>query len=186
MTQNQFAVLPVSRSRVGLSTVFPYLGPVRLARFRPTAIVVCHTVWDILLTAKDDIRLADFDASVRIGEKLLVASEPFCKLNEDFELPYAGPVSEQFSLASCIYTIRLGHLPHYELDAPDRIKKLIGREFPATAQDVLFGDVILKCWLGEYASLDAIYKDVESREDLRSYRLLLAECEEFCRSADNE
>lgn len=151
---------------------------------------------NILLTAEDDIRLADFDASVRIGEKLLVASEPFCKLDKDFEPPYAGPVSEQFSLASCIYTIRFGHLPHHELDTPDRIKKLIQNEFPATAQDALFGDVTLKCWLGEYASLDAVDKDIESRfkdstssKDLgtvsdETYRLLLAECEEFCRSSN--
>ena len=152
---------------------------------------------NILLTAKDDVRLADFDASVRTGEKLLVASEPFCKLDEEFEVPYAGPVSEQFSLGSCIYTIRLGHLPHHELDAPDRIKKLIRSEFPATAQDGLFGDVTLKCWLGEYASLDAIDRDIESRFEAsaspknlgavgdETHRLLLAECEEFCRRADN-
>lgn len=103
---------------------------------------------NILLTAKDDIRLADFDASVRVGEQLEVASDAFCKIDEDFELPCAGPVSEQFSLGSCIYTIRLGHIPHHELDAPDRIKKLMNSDFPATAQDALFGDVTLKVLAG--------------------------------------
>lgn len=149
---------------------------------------------NILLTAKDDIRLADFDASVRIREKLLVVSERFCKFKEDFELPYAGLVSEQFSLAPCIYAIRLGHLPHHELDAPDRIKKFIGRgNFLPRHKMFCLGDVTLKCWLGEYASLGAIDEDVESRvkasisskdlEAAETYRLLLAECEEFCRSA---
>lgn len=147
---------------------------------------------NILLMAEDDVRVADFDSSVRIGEELLVASEPFCKLNEGFELPNAGPVSEQFSLASCIYTIRMGHLPHHELDAPDRITKLIKNEFPTTSQDILFGDLTLKCWLGRYLSLAAVNRDVESRirpsdgsakriEDVQ--RLLLAECEEFCRKS---
>lgn len=54
---------------------------------------------NILLMAEDGVRLADFDAAARTGEQLLVASEPFYRLIEDFELPNAGPASEQFSLA---------------------------------------------------------------------------------------
>lgn len=144
---------------------------------------------NILLTMEDDIRLADFDASVRTGEQLLVASEPFCKLNEDFEPPNAGSVSEQFALASCIYTIRFGHIPFHELDAPNRVQMLIKSEFPSTTEDILFGDITRKCWLGEYVSIAAVDKDVESCFESGSgisaevcdetSGLLLAECKEF-------
>ncbi|KAG5938495.1 hypothetical protein E4U60_001345 [Claviceps pazoutovae] len=73
---------------------------------------------NILLTANDNIRVADFDVSVKIGQELEAGSEPFVRLNEDFELPQAGPISEQFALGSCIYTIRFGHIPLSELDPP--------------------------------------------------------------------
>ena len=66
---------------------------------------------NIFLDSVDDIRLGDFDSTVKRGEQLKVASEPFCKVNEDYELPIGGPISEQFSLGSCIYTIRNGHKP---------------------------------------------------------------------------
>lgn len=61
---------------------------------------------NILLDANEDIKLGDFDATVKPGTELIVASEPFCKINKDFEPPLAGPVSEQFSLASCIYDLK--------------------------------------------------------------------------------
>lgn len=145
---------------------------------------------NILLTANDNIRLADFDASVKIGEQLLVASEPFCKLNGDFELPHAGPISEQFALASCIYTIRFGHIPLGELDAPDRVRKLMNNEFPSTENDAKFGVVTLSCWQGQYASITAVYNDIKARYDTESVSdvfedsihdkpRLLDECKDF-------
>lgn len=57
------------------------------------------------LDAMEDIKLGDFDATVKKGERLLVASETwFCKLDEDYEAPLAGPVSEQFALGSFFFT----------------------------------------------------------------------------------
>jgi len=52
-------------------------------------------------------------------------------MDESFRTPPAGPVSEQFSLASCIYTIRSGHWPWQELDPRARLKKLIRNELPS-------------------------------------------------------
>lgn len=145
---------------------------------------------NILLTADDHIRLADFDTSVKIGEELLVASEPFVKLNENFELPHAGPISEQFALASCIYTIRSGHIPFSELDAPVRVRRLMNNEFPSTANDAEFGSLILGCWQGQYASITAVYNDIKPRYEAASvYDVvkdsfdpmpsLLSECKDF-------
>ncbi|KAK8048250.1 protein kinase domain-containing protein [Apiospora phragmitis] len=145
---------------------------------------------NILLTADDDIRVADFDASVKTGERLIVASEPFCKLDGDFELPHASPISEQFALASCIYTVRFGHIPLRELDAPSRVQKLINNEFPPTEKDEIFGAVTLSCWQGQYVSIAAVYEDIKSRCDATSASdvvegssqkmpNLLAECEGF-------
>jgi hypothetical protein len=89
--------------------------------------------------------LTDFDAAVKIGEQLLVASEPFCKLNIDYEVPIAGPQSEQFALGSYFYNIRYGYISFHDLDAPTRVRKLVRNEFPSTSQDDLFGDLIQAC-----------------------------------------
>lgn len=151
---------------------------------------------NILLDANDNIQVGDFDATVKPGAELMVASEPFCKMNENLETPPAGPVSEQFSLASCIYTIRFGHWPWHELDPRARGKKLIKNEFPSVSADPLFGDVTARCWHGEYASIASVEQDVLSRlgrsvakdkalrqaaieEIATQYPLLRAECEEF-------
>ncbi len=151
---------------------------------------------NILLDANDNVQLSDFDATVKPGAELLVASEPFCKVDENLDTPPAGPVSEQFSLASCIYTIRFGHWPWHELDHRASGAKLVRKEFSPVSEDVLFGDMTTRCWHGEYASLGSVEQDVLSRlrrsvakhdmlrkaaiEQARvQYPLLRAECEEF-------
>lgn len=117
-----------------------------------------------LLDAMEDIKLGDFDATVKKGERLLVASETwFCKLDEDYEPPLAGPVSEQFALGSFIYTIRFGNKPFHELDEPTRVWKVIKNEFPATLADEVFGDIIHQCWCGVYCSIGDLEKAVLSR-----------------------
>ncbi|KAG6070707.1 hypothetical protein E4U15_007852 [Claviceps sp. LM218 group G6] len=150
---------------------------------------------NILLTANENVRLADFDTSVKIGEQLEAATEPFVQLGEDFENPQAGPISEQFALGSCIYTIRFGHIPLDGLDPPERVQKLIKNELPSTENDTEFGDVTASCWQGQYASISAAYDDIKARCDGLGYDTesfsdvsedsyhdmasLLAECEDF-------
>jgi hypothetical protein len=41
----------------------------------------------------------------------LLASELFCKMDEDYEPPLAGTLSEQFSLASAVIPFILGTYP---------------------------------------------------------------------------
>ncbi|KAG6207498.1 hypothetical protein E4U35_000907 [Claviceps purpurea] len=150
---------------------------------------------NILLTANENIRLADFDTSVKIGEELEAASEPFVKRNKGRKIPSAGPITEQFALGSCIYTIRFGHIPLDGLDPPDRIQKLMNNEFPSTENDVEFGGVTENCWQGQYTSISAAYDDIKARCDGLGYDTesfsdvsedlihdmagLLAECQDF-------
>lgn len=158
---------------------------------------------NILLDTNDNIQLGDFDATVKPGAELMVASEPFCKMDEKLKTPPAGPVSEQFSLASCIYTIRFGHWPWHKLDPRARGEKLIRNEFPSVSADPLFADVTKSCWYGKYASIAAVEQDVLSRlgrsvaedealrdaaiEDIAAqYPLLRAECEEFVETGREE
>lgn len=71
---------------------------------------------NILLYAGDTINVGDFGSTVRIGEPPLVATAPFCKLGVDYKAPLARDVSEQYAAGTCIYNIRTGHEPFYDID----------------------------------------------------------------------
>lgn len=53
---------------------------------------------NILLDAEDTIKVGDFDYTVRTGEPHLVTTAPLCKLEDDFEAPLAGAISEQYAV----------------------------------------------------------------------------------------
>lgn len=118
---------------------------------------------NILLDAQDTLKVGDFDATVRPGEELLVASTPFCKLEADYETPLAGPVSEQYSVGSCIYNIRTGHEPYHDIDGPVMVLKLMNNEFPSTLEDEIFGDIITQCWNGAYQSISELEQVILTR-----------------------
>jgi hypothetical protein len=152
---------------------------------------------NILLDGNEDIRVADFDTAVRLGDELQAASEPFCKMDKKFKTPLAGPVTEQFSFASCVYNIRFAQWPWHNLEERDRVQRMARNEFPPVSEDLLFGEVMMKAWHGEYGSMAAVEEDVLTRlgrtmaegealrlealskGDVQLYQTLRAECEEF-------
>ncbi|KAK4118377.1 hypothetical protein N657DRAFT_583768, partial [Parathielavia appendiculata] len=86
--------------------------------------------------------------------------------------------------------------PRDELDPRARVEKLMRNEFPSVSEDTVFGDAMMQCWHGEYASIASVQQDVFSRlgrsvaEDealmqaamermAAQYSLLRAECEEY-------
>jgi hypothetical protein len=126
------------------------------------------------------------------GQVFIISQRVVFKCPTIFDNPapeQAEEMGEKFALASCIYAIRFGHVPFHEIDAPDRVQRLIKGEFPPTTKDALFGDVTKRCWMGEYVAITAVGKDVGSRFEGGSGTLtgvcdeasepLLAECEEF-------
>lgn len=84
---------------------------------------------NILLDAEENIKVANLDSTVRLGEQLLVASAPFCKLEGDYEPPIASAVSEQYAVGSCIYNIRTPFKLFHDIAMPVRVRKLINNEF---------------------------------------------------------
>lgn len=115
---------------------------------------------NILLDAEDTIKVGDFDSTVRYGEQLLVTTPPFCKLDDNYEAPLAGAISEQYAVGSCIYNIRNLVEPFHDLAGPVMVRKLINNEFPVTSDDHLFGDIILGCWHGNYSSIQGLQRTI--------------------------
>ncbi|KAH7232119.1 kinase-like domain-containing protein [Fusarium solani] len=146
---------------------------------------------NIFLGPEEDIRLGDFDCTVKIGEKLKAGGGSYGKLYENYQFPDAGPMTEQYSLGSCIFTIQFGHEPWHEIDEPQKILKLIRNEFPDASGDEVFGEIIQKCWHGKYDSIREVEQDILSRLGLEEAQndcsgideefssMLVAECEAF-------
>ena len=127
---------------------------------------------------------------------LAVAGAPFCKTGAGGARPLASPETNQFALASCVYTIRFGHEPWHDADPETMFRDLDTGCFPPVAADHLFGDVVARAWHGGYESVEEMDRDVLARlardvgeevarreafaEDFKRRRLALAvECQEF-------
>jgi len=147
---------------------------------------------NVLLTANDDIRITDFDTSVKIGAEVEAATEPFCRLEARMKLPLAGPGTEQFALASCIYNFRFGHIPLQDLDPPTRVQTLMRNELPSAAADTVYGQLIEDCWRGKHKTMHALEERVNemlrARGDLDAFESpilghgdvdLVAQCHEY-------
>lgn len=149
---------------------------------------------NVLLTADDDIRLADFDVTRRFGEEVYTVCAPFGKYTPGREFPIAGPDTEQFALASCIYNIRFGKEPLAEIDGPEMVKMLRRFELPPTPDDGELGQLLADCWRGKFESIAAVDEKLrtllgaEDRvtlvEDPGRCEMLLAECQEFVNSQE--
>ncbi|KAG6202803.1 hypothetical protein E4U50_006052, partial [Claviceps purpurea] len=61
------------------------------------------TTTNILPTVNENIRLVDFDTSVKIAEELEVVSEPFAKLNKGRKIPHAGPPTNHRAICVGIF-----------------------------------------------------------------------------------
>jgi serine/threonine protein kinase len=116
---------------------------------------------NILLDNSDNVKISDFDSTVKPGERLLVANTPFCKLGKGFQIPIAGPLTEQFAIASCICTIRTGREPFYELEDREKVLKIMSSDYPLTADDLIFDQTMQRCWRGGYASVAELKIDVD-------------------------
>lgn len=119
---------------------------------------------NILLDERANIKLIDFDCTVKYGDALIVATTLFAKLDENLNTLLAGAESETFAIGSCIYNIHFGYPPLPELEDRELDKKWSTHEYPPTGDDEL-SVIIRKCWNGEFesvAALDAVVKSLRS------------------------
>lgn len=115
---------------------------------------------NIHLDERDVLKIADFDATVRFGQRLLVATAPFCKLQDDYEPPIASSTSEQYSLGSCIYTVRNRKEPFHDLEGPEMARRLIDGKYSDTSHDTELGPIIQACWRGDYTSIQQLKRTI--------------------------
>lgn len=118
---------------------------------------------NMLLDADWNLKLSDFDRGMKIGEDIVVLTEPYGRLlhteagGAAGTYGIAGARTETFAIGSVYYTLLRGHEP-YETESWGKdhsvilVEKLQRKEFPLltnSAEDA----IIRKCWNGEYCTV---------------------------------
>ncbi|KAI9697087.1 MAG: hypothetical protein M1836_005049 [Candelina mexicana] len=120
---------------------------------------------NIFLNATEQIKLADFNCSVRPGELLKGLTEPYWMYTEDGRLDDAGPKTEQFAIGTCFFFIFNGCDPELEdepIGGPQRDEKLL-------LDRTKLGHITTKCWNGVYESIAEVAADVEKEPSDRPW-----------------
>jgi serine/threonine protein kinase len=143
---------------------------------------------NILLTNEGHVKLCDFDATVRPGERLRTATPGFSQVSDlkSFRPCIASCDSEQLAIGSCIFAIETGTEPLQ--DAEDQVQRFFRNDFPST-YGMIFGEIIQSCWRKKYSSIIeleyAITADMSTSlkiapvMDNHELELRLKECQEF-------
>ncbi|KAM3513287.1 hypothetical protein MY11210_003063 [Beauveria gryllotalpidicola] len=152
---------------------------------------------NILLDDNDQVKLIDFDHSLKVGEELDVGYEPYVRQHREPTggvYGVAGPVTEQFALGSVFWYMTRGHELYSELEGHDQVDRLLDGIFPTTdSQDPIDG-IIRNCWNASYLSIANLVHDIQVISGLtlqtrnietpsqRQERRLL--CQEYCNMAN--
>ena len=122
---------------------------------------------NILLNSNLDAKLADFGGSAILGEEGYVSEEGryacpvhLKKLDGNGNRP--TPRTDIFALGSAIYEIMTGRPPHADVST-DEAEAFYKVEKWPPVDDIDAGDIIIRCWQGEYKSVRAVQLDLEGR-----------------------
>ncbi|GAB0136164.1 hypothetical protein EsDP_00004476 [Epichloe bromicola] len=121
---------------------------------------------NMLLSDTQDLKLADFDHTRKIGDTLPSLTEPFARLLGDEgglergTYGTAGSRTEQFAIGSVAYALTRGHDPYEdEWWGPDHGPicqgKLQNMEFPGLSKEK-HDNIIWNCWHGQYESISQL------------------------------
>ena len=108
---------------------------------------------DVHLNAK----LADFAGSSLDGSPLLVA----VTASHRYPGPPLSILEDIFALGSTIYEIMTGGVPYPKCSDKEIKARYLESDFPNTKSLGSIGDIIMRCWQGQYNSCDAIIRDID-------------------------
>jgi len=123
---------------------------------------------NMLLDDNLDIKLCDFQGKLLNPNGTIRLDGPS---SEDVKssMPRSDPntatqKTDIFALGSAIYFMMEGHPPFEELDPSDDAEQIVdkfrSRQFPALSE-VLVGEVVHKCWAGQYETAEEIKCDLK-------------------------
>ncbi|KJZ70464.1 hypothetical protein HIM_10136 [Hirsutella minnesotensis 3608] len=118
---------------------------------------------NILFDSFDQVKLIDFDHTLKAGEALDVGYEPYVRQSREVTLGLfgtAGPITEQFALGAVFWYMTRGSELYSELDGPDRLDRLLDGNFPAMDPQDPVDKIIGKCFQGSYVRVADLVQDI--------------------------
>ncbi|KAM3485049.1 hypothetical protein MY8738_001732 [Beauveria namnaoensis] len=119
---------------------------------------------NILFDYNDQIKLIDFDHSLKVGDELDVGYEPYVRQHREPAgglFGAAGPVTEQFALGSVFWYMTRGSQLYSELEGPDQVDRLLDGIFPLTDPHDPIDGIIRNCWNGYYPKIANLVDDIQ-------------------------
>ena len=154
---SQIALTEKVRWLEGLSAAVNFITSIGFAHgdLRPANVLLDHS---------GNVKLCDFGATVKIGGEKYALHVPFW----DGDSEVADHKSEQFALASCLFTIIVEAEPYAEIEETNRVNETIDLfrkyKFPRTNGRLglfhLFHPIISKSWHRKYESMTAMHGDI--------------------------
>ncbi|KAF1736771.1 Proline-rich receptor-like protein kinase PERK2 [Beauveria bassiana] len=119
---------------------------------------------NILFDYNDQIKLIDFDHSLKVGDELDVGYEPYVRQHREPAgglFGAAGPITEQFALGSVFWYMTRGSQLYSELEGPDQVDRLLHGIFPLTDPHDPIDGIIRNCWNGYYPKMANLVDDIQ-------------------------
>ena len=114
---------------------------------------------NILLDKRNDLKFCDFAGSSIDGSSCTVApGASASKPDKDFE---PSVETELFALGSFLYEMETGFVPYHDKQTIDEIEELFGADVFPDTQGLVLGEVIQKCWRGQFGSASEALADIK-------------------------
>jgi serine/threonine protein kinase len=137
-----------------------------------------------IIFSNDQLKLVDFDHSLKIGDNLDVGYEPYVRSRKRGQIGgdygVAGPITEQFALGSVFWFMTRGTELYHELEGSEQVNRLMDCQFPDTDPEDPIDSIISDCWLGKFESIADIPKRICKAATFdETYRARKKECEKY-------
>lgn len=121
---------------------------------------------NFLLDSSDRMKCCDFASTVRLGEPYRRIPWPLYAKPTLSDTVIADESGQAFSIAHPIYFVITGHRPYHDKPLSEAVTLFREGKFPPTDHDnfkslLPIGEIVRKCWHGEYAEVAALKDDIE-------------------------
>lgn len=118
---------------------------------------------NILFGSDDQLKLIDFDHSLKVGDDLDVGYEPYVRQHRESLgglFGVAGPITEQFALGSVFWYMTRGSELYSDLEGHDQVNRLLDGDLPGIDPLDPIDRIIGNCWDGYYPRIAGLVDDV--------------------------
>jgi serine/threonine protein kinase len=121
---------------------------------------------NFLLDTSGHIKCCDFAATVQLGKPYRRIPWPLYIKPVPSDVIVADEPGQAFSIALPIYFVVTGHRPYHDKQLHEAVNLFREENYPATDGDdfkslLPIGEILRKCWHGEYTKIAALKADVE-------------------------